>query len=230
MQMTELHLHTPHLAAQRVFYTTTLGLPLVGQTQDSFMVQAGQTRLAFHGTVQIATRYHFAFTIRGNAWTQAREWLVPRVSLLTRDGQDVFFIDTWNVHSMYFHDADGSVVEFIAHHELPEDSSDPFGAEAIVRLSEIGLVVADVPAMVETLHSWLGLDPYQGFSHHEFTAVGDLSGRFIVVRTGRIWFPTRSEPALVAPIQVTVKGVHQRHYRVSGLPYEIAVVATMDAS
>jgi catechol-2,3-dioxygenase len=152
------------------------------------------------------------------------------VSLLTRDGQDVFFIDVWNAHSMYFHDAAGSLVECIAHHDLPEDPSDPFGVQDIVRLSEIGLVVDDVSAMVDTLHSWLSLDPYKGFSHHEFTAVGDIYGLFIVVRTGRIWFPTVSEPAVVAPVHVTVKGAHEQHYHVTGLPYDIAVVATIDAS
>jgi catechol-2,3-dioxygenase len=42
MHMTELHLQTPHLAAQRLFYTITLGLPLLEETGDSFMVQVGQ--------------------------------------------------------------------------------------------------------------------------------------------------------------------------------------------
>jgi catechol-2,3-dioxygenase len=230
MHMTELHLQTSHLAAQRVFYTTTLGLPLVEETDASFMVQAGQTRLAFHGTMQEGTRYHFAFTIPGNAWTQAREWLAPRVPLLMRDGQNIFFIDIWNAHSMYFHDAAGSLVEFIAHHELPEETSGPFGVQDIVRLSEIGLAVDDVSGMVGTLHSWFSLDPYKGFSHHEFTAVGDIYGLFIVVQTGRLWFPTESEPAAVAPVHVKVKGAHQQHYHVTQFPYDITVVAPIDAN
>jgi catechol-2,3-dioxygenase len=223
MDITELHLSTPHLAAQRVFYTTTLGLPLVEETGDAFLVQAGQTRLAFHATRQEAARYHFAFTIPENAWSQARAWLVPRVSLLTRDGQDVFFLDSWNAHSMYFHDAGDCLVEFIAHHDRPAEASDAFGVQDIGRLSEIGLVVEDVSGMVETLHSWLNLDPYKGFSHHEFTAMGDIHGLFIVVQTGRIWFPTVSEQAGVAPIQVRVKGAHEQHYHLTPFPYDIAV-------
>jgi catechol-2,3-dioxygenase len=100
MHLTELHVHTPHLAAERVFYTTTLGLPLVEETRDAFLVQAGQTRLAFHATGQREAKYHFAFTIPGEAWVQARAWLPGKVALLTREEQDVFFLDSWNAHSI----------------------------------------------------------------------------------------------------------------------------------
>jgi catechol 2,3-dioxygenase-like lactoylglutathione lyase family enzyme len=225
MDITELHLQTPQLAAQRVFYATTLGLPLVEETADSFLVQAGQTRLAFHGITESAARYHFAFTIPGRAWQQAKAWLETRMSLLRRDGQDVFFIDIWNAHSLYFQDAAGNVGEFIAHHESPAEPSEAFGVEDILRLSEIGLVGEDVPALVDQLHSQLSLDPYKGFSHREFTAVGDICGLFIVVQTGRIWFPTVSEPAVVAPFQVTIKGPHPQHYHLTPFPYDITVVA-----
>lgn len=227
MHMAELHLQTQHLTAQRVFYVTTLGLPLLEAAGDSFVVQVGETRLAFHETARDGTKYHFAFTIPGNVWAQARAWLVPRVPLLMRDGQTVFSIDTWNAHSMYFHDVAGNLVEFIAHHDLPASApSDTFGVQDIVRISEIGLVVDDVPGMVDMLHSWLRLDPYKGLSHHEFTAVGDIYSLFIVVQTGRIWFPTVSERAVIAPVQVTVKGEGTRKqlYHVTQFPYTIAVV------
>ena len=223
MHLAELHLHTPHLAEERLFYTTTLGLPLVEETTDTFLVQVGETRLAFHADRQADARYHFAFTIPGQAWAQARAWLLARVPLLTREERDVFFLDNWNAHSMYFHDAAGNLVEFIAHHDLPAEASEAFGVQDIVRLSEIGLVVDDVPGMVARLHSWLGLDPYHGFTHHEFTAVGDIHGLLIVVQTGRIWFPTRSEQAGVAPVQVTITGAHESQYQVPRFPYQIRV-------
>lgn len=225
MHMTELHLQTSSLPAQRVFYTTTLGLPLLEETDASFIVQAGQTRLAFHEARQEEASYHFAFTIAGNAWPQVRAWLAPRVSLLTRESQDVFFIEIWNAHSMYFHDPGGNLVELIAHHDLPEDASSAFHAEEIMHISEIGLVVDDVPEVVGQLHSCLGLDPYKGFSHREFTAVGDISGLFIVVQTGRLWFPTAHERARVAPVQVVVTGVNAKRAHFTRFPYEI-VVAT----
>lgn len=61
-------------------------------------------------------------------------------------------------------------------------------------VSEIGWVVDDVPAAVQRLDEQYGLAPYRGFSHPEFTAVGDSEGRFIVVTHNRPWLPT-GEPA-----------------------------------
>ena len=50
MRITELHLSTQDLHAQRLFYTRTLGLPLVTETVASFTIQAGATRLLFQRT------------------------------------------------------------------------------------------------------------------------------------------------------------------------------------
>ena len=63
MRITELHLYTQNLHAQRIFYTRTLGLPLVTETVASFTVQAGATRLLFQRTEQKGLLYHFAFSI-----------------------------------------------------------------------------------------------------------------------------------------------------------------------
>lgn len=43
----ELSLHTRHVADQKAFYCTTLGLSPLIETADSFTVQAGRTRLRF---------------------------------------------------------------------------------------------------------------------------------------------------------------------------------------
>jgi catechol-2,3-dioxygenase len=52
MHIQELSLHTRHIANQKAFYCTTLGLPLLTETTDSFTVQAGTTRLRFQETQQ----------------------------------------------------------------------------------------------------------------------------------------------------------------------------------
>ena len=62
MHIQELSLHTRHLADQQVFYHTTLGLPLLAETADSFTIQAGTTRLRFQEGQQDVL-YHVAFTI-----------------------------------------------------------------------------------------------------------------------------------------------------------------------
>ena len=64
MHVTELRLMTDCLAEQRNFYTRTLGLSLLNETETSVTVGAGTTRLVFlqaeAGTRQF---YHFAFNI-----------------------------------------------------------------------------------------------------------------------------------------------------------------------
>jgi hypothetical protein len=60
--------------------------------------------------------------------------------------------------------------------------------------------------------------------------VGDIYGLFIVVKIGRFWFPTETDAAPVAPVEVTVEGTEEQHYHVSPYPYEIDVVAKTSSS
>jgi catechol-2,3-dioxygenase len=73
MRITDLHLSTQNLHAQRLFYTGTLGLPLVTETVASFTIQAGATRLLFQSTEQEGLLYHFAFSIPSNKLAHAKE-------------------------------------------------------------------------------------------------------------------------------------------------------------
>src|SRR5579859_6591509 len=119
MRIKELHLFTQNLQAQRIFYTRTLGLPLVTETVASFAIQAGATRLLFQRTEKEGLRYQFAFSIPSNKLAHAKEWLLartPSVPLLSLDGRDEFQLDNWNASNLYFYDAAGNILEFIAHH------------------------------------------------------------------------------------------------------------------
>jgi catechol-2,3-dioxygenase len=225
MQITELQLHTQHVKAQRVFYGTTLGLPLLEATIDSFTVQAGTTRLTFQATTQQGVFYHFAFTIPANKQAQAKDWLWPKVSLLTWNGQEEVFFENWNAHALYFYDEAGNIVEFIAHHDLPNARPGSFVADDVLYVSEIGMVVNDVPAQVDAFKMRLGIEPYKGESSELFRAVGDIYGRFITVKVGRPWFPTTTRAAVVAPVSVTIHGTQPQHYHVSPFPYVINVTA-----
>jgi len=80
MHIQELSLQTHHLADQKEFYRATLGLPLLAETADSFIVQVGTTRLRYQSAQQDVL-YHVAFTIPRNKYTQAKSWLRQRVSL-----------------------------------------------------------------------------------------------------------------------------------------------------
>lgn len=233
MRITELHLYTQNLNAQRIFYTRTLGLPLITETVTSFTIQAGATRLLFQRTEQEGILYHFAFSIPSNKLAQAKEWLLartPSVPLLSLDGQDEFHGESWNVSNLYFYDVAGNILEFIAHHDVPDSTPAGFDEHSILHISEIGLAVDNVLAQVAEFKDRFGIEPYKGEASDTFTAVGDIYGLFIVVKIGRCWFPTETDAAPVAPVEVTVEGAEEQHYLVSPYPYEIEVVAKTSRS
>jgi catechol-2,3-dioxygenase len=73
----------------------------------------------------------------------------------------------------------------------------------LLRISEIGLAVPDVPAAVAALQNTFGL-PVFGTAAGEFTPLGDHDGLLIVVQQDRPWFPTTLTPSL-GTIAVTVE-------------------------
>lgn len=232
MRITELHLYTQNLHAQRIFYTRTLGLPLVTETVASFTIQAGATRLLFQRTEQEGVLYHFAFSIPSTKLAHAKAWLLARtpsvVPLLSLDGQDEFHNESFS--RFYFYDAVGNILEFIAHHDVPDSTPDGFDEHSVLHVSEIGLAVDNVLAQVAEFKDRLGLEPFRGESDDTFTAVGNTYGRFIVVKIGRFWFPTETDAAPVAPVEVTIEGAEEQQYSVSPYPYEIDVVAKTSRS
>ena len=186
----ELRLSTRNLTRQRDFYGGTLGLGLLEQTPESFTVKAGFTALHFSVAAELRP-YHFAFNIPENKLAEAKTWLLERLELLEEAGQDQFFSESWNAEQVYFLDADGNILEFIARHELSNANDDSFGSQHILNVSEIGYVVPDVAEAVKSLNS-LELTPYRE-AGEKFAAVGDAHGLLIVAETNRPWFPTAGE-------------------------------------
>ena len=233
MRIRELQLYTHDLRAQQIFYTKTLRLPLVSETDTSFAVQAGATRLHFQRAEQGELLYHFAFSIPSNKLVYSKEWLkscTPPVSLISLDGQDEFHGESWNVSNLYFYDAAGNILEFIAHHDVPDNTPDAFDEHSILHISEIGLAVDNVLALVAGFKERFGFDPYKGESVETFTAIGDILGLFIIVKIGRCWFPTKMDAAPIAPVKVTIEGVEEQQYLIAPYPYEIDVVAKTSRS
>lgn len=218
MKFFELRLSTQKLAQQRTFYTEVLGLAVLEETPEYFIVQAGSSLLRFNGSEGDAEPYHFAFDIPENKLTEAKAWLLARTKLLKQDGQDQFASESWNAEQVYFLDADGNILEFIARHELPNASSDSFGSQYILNVSEIGYVVPEVAQTLETLNR-LGLTPYRE-PGKKFAAVGNAHGLLIVAETGRPWFPTEVK-AGVAPLELTVRSTASFDYTEPGLPYRL---------
>ena len=139
-------------------------------------------------------------------FAEAKAWLEERVPLLERDGLDEFTLGPpWNSQSVYFAGPDGILLELIARHDLPAvASSGRFSSADLLRISESDLPSRDVPAAVATLQDAFGL-PVFGTAAAEFTPLGDPDGLLIVVRQGRLWFPTTTVTPSLGPIAVTVE-------------------------
>ena len=201
-----------------------MGLELLGETPEHFTVRAGRGLLQFDGFEGKGGAYHFAFNIPANKLAEAKAWLLERVELLEEGGQNQFFSESWNAEQVYFLDADGNILEFIARHELPHASSEPFGSEHILNVSEIGWVVPEVAATLAAFKR-LGLTPYRK-AGQKFAAVGDAYGLLIVAQTNRPWFPTKIK-AGVAPLELTFSSTTPFAYTEPGLPYRVRGVAPL---
>jgi catechol-2,3-dioxygenase len=223
MRIQELSLHTRHLADQKEFYYTALGLPLVEETTASFTLQAGTTRLRFQEAQQDVL-YHVAFTIPRNTFTEAKSWLRKRVSLLRKHSEDEFFFATLNARSLYFCDAANNILELIVHYDLHHETEEPFGPAQVLHVSEVGLPVEDVPAQVSLLREKLAIAPYGGLVSEEFAFMGDIYGQLVVVKIGRPWQPAETLLAAVSPMQLTMSGKPEQQLQLSAFPYTITVV------
>ncbi len=222
MEFLEIRLRCADVAGQRPFYAGILGLPVWDEAGDWLVVQAGATRLVFEPTGIGAPAYHFAFNIPPNQFTEAKAWVMARLSLLARGDQDEFHFEAWNAHAFYFADPAGNVLEFIARHNLAEESDAPFGPDSIQRVSEIGLPVPRVGLLVDALEA-TGVPLWQGDREH-FAAVGDEHGLAIVVPILRRWLPDERVPALPWPAQIVVRGTRRASHVWPFAPYRIEQV------
>ncbi|MBL8154432.1 MAG: hypothetical protein JNM70_09625 [Anaerolineae bacterium] len=193
MRIEALTLYTRSAADQRRFFLDVFGFTPQNSSDTTLTLQVGDSLLQFEQQDGWRGFYHYAFLIPQNQFEAARAWLAGRVPLL-RDaqGQEVFFFEGWNAHTVYFADADGNIGELIARHDHPVSGAGAFSVESLVNVNEIGRVVEDVDAEVKRLQQEAGLLPFGSYRPGgDFAAVGDRDGLFIVVKEGRPWFPVR---------------------------------------
>jgi hypothetical protein len=220
MNITYLELMTKDLQVQRDYYSNILELP-ASISENKLVVKAGKTDLAFIESPGFDGAYHFAFNIPANQFGAAKEWIASRVSLLRDvEGKDEFASETWNSHSVYFKDAAGNVLEFIARHNLNDRAEGEFNSAQILNVSEIGLPSEDVIGLANELCKQLGLSVFHQQPNGNFTPIGDDDGLFILPIKDRIWIPNSGVPARLLPVKVQVN-VNGREWGVRGVPYEI---------
>ncbi len=202
MQIESLTLLTRDLAALHAFYGSVLELP-VQLSALTLTVQVGATHLTFRQEPGFRGFYHLAFDVPPAQVDAAEAWLRRRVDLLPDPSGVQRFPPqgAWNTTNLYFDDPEGNILELIARHDLNQTGNGPFGAVGLLRVSELGVVVPDVPAAVQCLDERFGLRAFNGGSD-TFTAVGGHDGMLIVVREGRGWFPV-DRPAVPTPFILT---------------------------
>ena len=187
MTIEHLQIRTSQLAKQLQFYREVLQQEVTQATADRFEVKMGYSTLEFIADPS-ATPYHIAFHIGGNLETSALQWLQSRVAIL-RDGKhEIVDFRSWNAKSIYFHDADQNVLEFISRGHLHQTGSTEFDG-SLMGIAEIGLATTQVEKIYEELNETVGLEKFTG-DYHTFCATGDDQGLLIIIdHTRKDWFP-----------------------------------------
>ena len=221
MYITHLELATKDLHAQKEFYAKILELP-VELSANRLEVKAGATALVFvPAASDFEGAYHFAFNIPENQIRAAKEWLSTKVDLLRDENRlDEFDFSNWNAHSIYFKDAAGNILEFIARHDLKNTVQGGFAGSQVLNVSEIGLPSEDVIAFAKEICSQLNLSVFRGEPGETFTPVGDGNGLLILPIVNRIWYPNTGVPARLLPIRVQGES-NGREWEIRGVPYRI---------
>lgn len=194
----ELELASPDLKRTLEFYSGVLGLEVMEREPGKLAFQLGDTKLEFvdaEGVEPMGVEpvYHMAFDIPRNKLQEALDWMAARVAILPLpDGGRIMNFANWQAESFYFFDTTGNLLECIVRHDQKEDSSGAFGTNQLLRVSELGIVTNDVPALVEKLRVENGLLPFVKQPVLEnFAALGEETGLLILSQEGRNWFPTQ---------------------------------------
>lgn len=204
MKIHSIQLQTPDLDATIRFYNGVLGMPVSGTAPGTAGFRTGRSALIFTENPEFRGVYHFAFNIPCNQIGGAIDWLRGRGVDLIADpaGQTRIDFASWHAEATYFLDPAGNIVEFIARRDLNNASEAPFGPESLLEISEIAIVVPDVPAWRGWAAQEYGVHLFdKGVAGPEFSALGADSGLFIVAKEGRHWFLT-TIPATPAPLEV----------------------------
>jgi len=221
MNIKRLELLTADFGAQKHFYENILELS-VKLTSSTLEIRAGKTDLIFtQAPADFDGTYHFAFNIPENQFQAGKAWISERIPLLRDErGQEEFNSESWNSDSVYFKDAAGNVLEFIARHNLKSTVDGDFDGRQILNVSEIGLPSENVIAFANELCSTLNLSVFKQAPNETFTPVGDDNGLFILPIQNRIWIPNSGVPAKLLPVKVTGEA-NGKAWEVRGVPYSI---------
>lgn len=193
MIINELVLLTRDLPSTEEFYSKILAMRVLNKSEKRISFLIGHTVLTFIQTKETNPFYHFAFSIPSNKLDEAHEYIAAKTDILPfTPGITIANFSNWNAHAFYFHDNQHNIVEFIAHHDLPNSSDMPFTSSSVIGVCEIGIPVDDVfEACKKFLEEYEVPYYVKGPNLQDFAVMGDEYGLFIVTKTGRGWLPTQ---------------------------------------
>jgi catechol 2,3-dioxygenase-like lactoylglutathione lyase family enzyme len=212
------------LAVER-FYGDQLGLPAAGGA-----LRVGATELEFSPVESADPFYHYAFRVPRNRFAAARDWFAGHTALLTEAGssETTFDFANWNAEACYGHDPAGNIVELIAHHDLPEESTagGEFGGTELLGICELGVVGLDTRAMAAALEP-LGIVLWDGTLDEpgRLAFLGDRDGLLILTPDGRGWLPTGRPAEATHAVDAVVTGVGHGDAALPGTPHRIRAAA-----
>lgn len=227
MHIQNVNLMTHAFEEQIAFYGQRLGLPVTREGDHQFTVTVGASTLTFRPADEPQIN-HLAFNIPEHQFEQALAWAQDNVEVLPHEGKPYvdFSESHWDAHSLYFEDAGGNVLEFIARHRLPAPNAPKsFAATSVQCISEIGLAGDDVSHIAKKLRSALDAPVFSGDLDGSFCALGDDHGLLICVEEGRMWLPTDNRPAMAAPTTLTVVGDQDATIAIDDYPYRVIVAS-----
>lgn len=203
MKLLTIELDTADLLGTREFYTQRLDLPVIAESADSFTVQVGWTQLTFRSVTKPVAPYHFAINVPAGMLELCMHWFSLRYMDTQAEGRTIAEFPDWKARSAYFPDNNGNILEFIARRDLPSVDANLTVGDLFQCISELGIVT---PCVVKTTYQLAKHFGVKRFSKskpmHDFAALGDDNGLFIVSKEDRKWLFTNI-PAAINNYRVT---------------------------
>ena len=123
MKFKEVNLYTNQLKELKSFYSQKLGFEIINQTDISFTLRIGWSKLTFNQSNK-EHNYHFCFLIPCNQLTPCLDYFKDKIKILNIEGsRQTYNFSTWNADSFYFEDSAGNLGEFIVRHDLENQNN-----------------------------------------------------------------------------------------------------------
>ncbi|WP_054851504.1 VOC family protein [Olleya sp. ITB9] len=191
MKFIELELYTNKFESELKFYSKTLGFKLLKQSDISFTVQIGWSKLTFKKSKK-EYKYHYCFLIPANHLNKALDWMEKRTKVIDiENGRKTQNFESWNADSFYFYDASGNIAEFIVRYDLKNDDKTDFDISKVLGVNEMGMPTNDVRKINIQLENELGTKFWKG-DFKRFGTNGNQEGILLLpnYKVKEIWFPT----------------------------------------